>query len=872
MIEFVHGDMFATPADIRVNTVNCVGVMGAGVALAFKQRYPEMFKAYERDCKQGLVQPGKIHVWRSLSGDWVINFPTKRHWKDESRYEDIDTGLDALRAYLETVGHVCVTLPALGCGHGGLEWDQVSKMIEHKLDGVQARIRVFAPIESHRVGRVAAEEPTADEIRSAEEFGFEKLSSSQFEPFRSARAVFTKGDVTGLSKRWIAILPAKEPGERELKALDAVASELSRDTAKLTVALLHASQVSEKIAQIFVYRGINVVILLPFGVLTRKSVARLASSNNPGTVTLVSVARPGTKWNRTVFAQTAEILREHASAALVSDPNPDWLIGRVASSWRQARVFYLRYDGQSERTRSLLADMNALPIGRRSETGAPNVESLLFPYRAETTASVSQESRTVQQSGWAIEHKVPATSPSAGLEDRPVPAINSGVRRLLFISHANPQDNAAALWFATQLTLMGYDVWCDLKNTHAGESNFWLKVQKKIEDEAAKFLFILSNNSRDFEKKSGIYKEVQAADDLKRDNFILPLRIEKLTGSVPIILSPDLHINTENWAEGLRELQRRLVHDGVPRMHEPDYDKITSWWPALGAREALVRNHPEELVSNILRFTALPTTIHFLKVSADGNPLIGSERLRGALPSYPTHSAHGQHAISFASAEDFTALVAGYEISDDIVLPTEDFLSLGCDKLSILPQTAQNITTYLIATALEKFLSDKGLSYKALRNSRRRMWFPADGLIKNNNHSYSDGTRRRAPAWFVGTISHFRKKYFWHFAIQPAIDLHTHRGILLSPKAIISAPYRSDWGEKAHPLDEKRVLKKINWWNKEWRSKLLSFTAWLADDRETIRVPVGYQEILLSANPATFTSNISYVEKDDDALLKAIMD
>lgn len=68
MLEFVKGDMFDSPADIRVNTVNCVGVMGAGVALAFKQRYPEMFKEYQRDCKDGRVIPGKMHVWKSLTG------------------------------------------------------------------------------------------------------------------------------------------------------------------------------------------------------------------------------------------------------------------------------------------------------------------------------------------------------------------------------------------------------------------------------------------------------------------------------------------------------------------------------------------------------------------------------------------------------------------------------------------------------------------------------------------------------------------------------------------------------------------------------------------------------------------------------------
>jgi O-acetyl-ADP-ribose deacetylase (regulator of RNase III) len=93
MLEFVHGDMFEKPVDIRVNTVNCVGVMGAGVALAFKQRYPEMFRDYQRDCKEGRVKPGAMHVWRPPSGDWIINFPTKRDWREPSRYEDIDSGL-----------------------------------------------------------------------------------------------------------------------------------------------------------------------------------------------------------------------------------------------------------------------------------------------------------------------------------------------------------------------------------------------------------------------------------------------------------------------------------------------------------------------------------------------------------------------------------------------------------------------------------------------------------------------------------------------------------------------------------------------------------------------------------------------------------
>jgi hypothetical protein len=454
-----------------------------------------------------------------------------------------------------------------------------------------------------------------------------------------------------------------------------------------------------------------------------------------------------------------------------------------------------------------------------------------------------------------------------------VPAAIPLERRLLFISHANPQDNAAASWFATQLTLLGYEVWCDVKNTDAGESSFWLKVQKKIENEAAKFIFILSDISRDFEKKPGIYKEVQAADNTKRDNFILPLRIEKLSGSVPIIIGPDLYINSENWAEGLRELQKRLVKDGVPRQQKTsDHQRIISWWPAVSAQDALVRREPAELVTNVLPFAALPKSIHFLKVSSEGNLLTGRDQLKGALPTFPAYSAHTRHAISFANAIDFMELAGGYDITDDIVLPTDEFLKSGYKELEILPQTAQKITTYLVAASFEKFLAEKKLSNKAVDLSRRKIWFPPHSLIKNNNHSFSESGQRKRPVWFVGNISHFRKRYVWHFGVQPTIDLRIHSGIMLSPKAIISAPYRSDRGEKPVPLDEKRVLKKLNWWNREWRGKLLAFAAWLANDKEMIRIPTGYQEIVLRATPEVVSCDTSYLEKDDDAVVKDILD
>ncbi len=148
MLIFTSGDMFEVSTDIRINTVNCVGIMGKGLALRFKIKYPDMFHVYQQACKSGEVQPGKLHIWRNDSKDWIINFPTKRHWRDSSRYTDIEKGLIALKAYLNNKGRIKVLLPAIGCGLGGLDWSRVSEMIKKHLENVEADILVFAPKDS----------------------------------------------------------------------------------------------------------------------------------------------------------------------------------------------------------------------------------------------------------------------------------------------------------------------------------------------------------------------------------------------------------------------------------------------------------------------------------------------------------------------------------------------------------------------------------------------------------------------------------------------------------------------------------------------------------------------------------------------------
>ncbi len=455
-------------------------------------------------------------------------------------------------------------------------------------------------------------------------------------------------------------------------------------------------------------------------------------------------------------------------------------------------------------------------------------------------------------------------------------------RRIVFVSHANPEDNPAAAWFATQLTLLGYEVWCDLKNTHGGESDFWLKVQKTIESEAAKFVYILSDASCDFERKKGIYKELQTADNLRRDNFIIPVRIEKLTRSRPILLSTSIYIEGENWALGLRDLVERLNEDGVPKRPDIDFEKISSWWPATSVEKIIRSDEPDELVSNILGIKAPPENVHFLKVFSERNPLTGFERLRSALPGRPAFYSHGDYAVTFANQFDFAELTEALEFKTAYVVGTQEFLAAGHEETGVAADIARNMVTSLVGQAWDAFLESKNLSAKPMGRGKRSIWYLREGQIPKGRASVAESGKRKVSIRLVGSVKHFRKTYHWHFGIFPTVDLRVHQGIVLSPKAVISLPPKRSGHELGAALyqtqfapflvDDKKVLKALNWWNKEWRQKLLAMISWLSDGRPEIVMPVGYQQIVVSSEPQTHTAEKSFLEMTDDAVINRTME
>lgn len=149
MIQYTQGDILQAEVEALVNTVNCVGVMGRGIALLFKKAFPDNFKAYAAACKRGEVLPGRMFVFetgRLIQPYYIINFPTKRHWRGKSRIEDIESGLAALVKEIQLRNIRSIAIPPLGSGLGGLDWNEVRPRIERAMTALpDVKVLIFEP-------------------------------------------------------------------------------------------------------------------------------------------------------------------------------------------------------------------------------------------------------------------------------------------------------------------------------------------------------------------------------------------------------------------------------------------------------------------------------------------------------------------------------------------------------------------------------------------------------------------------------------------------------------------------------------------------------------------------------------------------------
>ncbi|QFZ54513.1 macro domain-containing protein [Oceanihabitans sp. IOP_32] len=143
-IKFIKGNIFNSKAQTIVNTVNCVGVMGKGIALVFKLRYPKMFDLYKDHCKSKLIGIGKLWLYKGeKNAPWVLNFPTKFHWKYPSKIEYLEKGLEKFCSTYKDQGITSIAFPLLGTHNGGLDKDTVLNLMEEYLSKCEIDIEIY---------------------------------------------------------------------------------------------------------------------------------------------------------------------------------------------------------------------------------------------------------------------------------------------------------------------------------------------------------------------------------------------------------------------------------------------------------------------------------------------------------------------------------------------------------------------------------------------------------------------------------------------------------------------------------------------------------------------------------------------------------
>ena len=327
MIKFVSGNFFDYDTDIRVNTVNCVGVMGAGVALAFKEKYPEMFKEYVSMCRKKEVEPGKPHAWNS--GDLfskpltIINLPTKIHWRNKSEYEYIDKGLVWLKDYLKDKKGLSVSLPALGCGHGGLDWNIVKEKISFYLDDSPAKVLVFEPSASKAVkNEIIINTKLKEQLQS---FGIEILSTSDNKypislKLFTEKTLFKKGSLSNLSKKTISLISSTKPDEKEKNIIE---NFLSFITDKNFNIIIGSSSFEKKIIKSNKHQSFTIILPSGLQIFCQKKINEQICDNRNNLI--LSIGNPNIEFDKKEYMTSVFARIFLSDIVLFTTPKLDWL-------------------------------------------------------------------------------------------------------------------------------------------------------------------------------------------------------------------------------------------------------------------------------------------------------------------------------------------------------------------------------------------------------------------------------------------------------------------------------------------------------------------------------------------------------------------
>lgn len=374
MIIQKNGNFFDYDASIRINTVNCVGVMGAGVALQFKNLFPQMYNEYKKLCASNGLRPGKLQIWNESIFDnlKIINFPTKDHWKDPSEYEYIEKGLDALHNYLKYLSGETITIPALGCGHGGLDWNIVKPMIYEKLGDLDHNILLFSPESSQ-------DEPINDEILALNNINTITPDDKNFPQKikgKTSKIFYYYGNEELLNTRIINIISSKKPTEKEKSVLLDILKELKGYNKKYTVLLRGDKSYEIDIIKFLLENEINTIVNPSKGLVNfniRKDIKHLINGKN--FLLYNTLKNQNANWSIGNFSSNYKESFDLSDVDLFNISDLSEIVKLIKQLAANKKFYYINYF--SESLKETITDKLFEKIGKTQE-GKPNIQKILY--------------------------------------------------------------------------------------------------------------------------------------------------------------------------------------------------------------------------------------------------------------------------------------------------------------------------------------------------------------------------------------------------------------------------------------------------------------------------------------------------------------
>lgn len=441
-------------------------------------------------------------------------------------------------------------------------------------------------------------------------------------------------------------------------------------------------------------------------------------------------------------------------------------------------------------------------------------------------------------------------------------------RQLLFLSHATPEDNDFVTWLATQLVTAGYEVWCDATELLGGE-RFWSNIGEAIDQHAAKVLFastIHSNTKQGALRELGLTIDAAKANGIK--DFLIPLKVDEFPFE-----STDRRLHDLNfvrfdigWSHGLKQLLEVLERENVPKSLDAGPNCVADWYRKSQQpnRKVVVSNEP--YMTNWLNIE-MPDKLYFHKTRGTESQL---EMYAAAFP-YPVR-AHGEYLVSFANSLELTEFLGPkFSVERTIEFEPMHFADKGSEEISVHFKDASRIVTDMLRQSWEKELTDRKLLHYPM-SSGMKAWFFPDGLLEKNKAKFVRVNGKKTYRQLVGLKSKRLadgtkvRDGFWHYAVSASPQLYPWPHFVVRHHVLFTDDGSSPWDNADRMHRARRKVCK-NWWNPEWRDRLLAFYHWFKADEEQVLLPTGgEQKFGLGDGFASLTSPWSYYEGEWEGL------